>query len=234
MVCAASFMNNCIVDGICYSFGFFMPHFQNEKKFEGSQPWLVALIGSILTGLYMFSGTLLKDSASRACSFFLLTYIRFILPHTCMFVSVWTRLTNNTLFLSYFFVNLFLLPLSCFCALRKNPSSPSYRFCFCQIFQSGCQIDHKLCFILILLGQIWGNRIINILSNIWLSDVILFGLEKLCAYASTNILLLIKDWKLWKDIVPCKMGFYFIVYLLGAFLECGMLSDNWKEFNLSS
>lgn len=53
VVVFASFMCNFTVDGICYTFGLFLPYFLQEF---GSNRGLVALAGSLLSGCYMTVG----------------------------------------------------------------------------------------------------------------------------------------------------------------------------------
>lgn len=47
-------MANLVVDGIAYSFGLLMPEFKNA--FPGSDDSQVALIGSMLCGMYLLVG----------------------------------------------------------------------------------------------------------------------------------------------------------------------------------
>lgn len=53
VVVFASFMCNLTVDGICYTFGLFLPHF---IEYYHSSEAITALIGSLLSGCYMLMG----------------------------------------------------------------------------------------------------------------------------------------------------------------------------------
>ena len=56
IVVFASFMCNFTVDGICYTFGLFLPYFMAEFN---SGKAVTALAGSLLSGCYMTAGELL-------------------------------------------------------------------------------------------------------------------------------------------------------------------------------
>ena len=57
IVVLASFMCNFTVDGICYTFGLFLPFFMEEFQ---SGKAITALAGSLLSGCYMTAGKKIK------------------------------------------------------------------------------------------------------------------------------------------------------------------------------
>ena len=54
VVCLASFINHVIVDGISFTFGIFYIEFQ---KYFNASPSKIALVGSLLCGCYLMTGT---------------------------------------------------------------------------------------------------------------------------------------------------------------------------------
>lgn len=62
IVVFASFMCNLTVDGICYTFGIFLPHFLD---YFGSNEAITALTGSLLSGCYMTVGVFVSSLVNR-------------------------------------------------------------------------------------------------------------------------------------------------------------------------
>jgi hypothetical protein len=68
VIVAASFICNCIVDGIVYSFGIFLDEF---SKYFGTGTGTITWAGSLLSGVYMLVGInfLLSYSISNYSNF---------------------------------------------------------------------------------------------------------------------------------------------------------------------
>ena len=62
LIVAASFVINCMLDGICYSYGVFYVELLREFKESSAK---TVLVGSILPGVYLLIGKLIGFTSHR-------------------------------------------------------------------------------------------------------------------------------------------------------------------------